>query len=111
MTFFKNIVTYQAYDSVWREALFAKLNHLGFGGRTLKLIKSMYTNDNLKFMVNGQYSDKLFISRGVKQGSSPTKGNILIQYTICDFRMIKYIILLLVHLPTWPRTKLLWAWN
>lgn len=33
----------------------------------------MYTNDNLKFMVNGVYTDKIFLSRGVKQGNSKSE--------------------------------------
>jgi hypothetical protein len=53
---------------VWREALFAKLSHIGFGGKTLKLIQSMYTHDSLKFIINGHCSDDLWLTRGVKQG-------------------------------------------
>ena len=59
----------QAYDSVWREALYLKLANLGFGGRTLSLIKSMYFNDSLRFLINGRYSDQLWLTQGVKQGT------------------------------------------
>ena len=48
--------------------MFAKLSKLGFGGRTLSLIKSMYSNDSLKFLINGKYSETLYLSKGVKQG-------------------------------------------
>ena len=41
---------------------------MGFGGKTLNLIKSMYTNDSLRFVINGKYSREIFLSRGVKQG-------------------------------------------
>ena len=58
----------QAYDSVWREGLFHKLEKLGFGGKTLDIIKSMYRNDSLKFLVNGHYTDSLWLTQGVKQG-------------------------------------------
>jgi hypothetical protein len=58
----------QAYDSVWRPALFAKLTKLGFGGKTLSLIESMYTNDSIRFLINGKYTDELFLTQGVKQG-------------------------------------------
>ena len=34
----------------------------------LTLIESMYGNDSLLFMVNGQYTKELFLTRGVKQG-------------------------------------------
>ena len=59
---------FQAYDSVWREGLYSKLESVGFGGKTLKIIKSMYCNDSLKFLINGKFSDSLWITRGVKQG-------------------------------------------
>ena len=32
----------KAYDSVFREGLYQKLKHLGFGGRVLTLIRTMY---------------------------------------------------------------------
>ena len=62
----------QAYDTVWREALYAKLNNLGFGGKVLKLIKSLYCNDSLNFIINGKYSSSLYLTRGVKQGNNKT---------------------------------------
>ena len=62
----------EAYDSVWREALYAKLNNLGFGGKVLKLIKSLYCNDSLNFIINGKYSSSLYLTRGVKQGNNKT---------------------------------------
>ena len=62
------VLFYQAYDSVWRDALYAKLTQLGFGGQTLNLIKSMYHNDSLRFLINGKYSSPLWITQGVKQG-------------------------------------------
>ena len=61
--------TFQAYDSVWRPALFAKLKQVGFGGKTLQLIQSMYRNDSVSFLINGHFSPQLWLSRGVKQGS------------------------------------------
>ena len=63
-------ISIQAYDSVNRQILFSKLNHLGFGGKTLSLIQSMYHNDNLQFVINGQSSEPLWLTRGVKQGMS-----------------------------------------
>ena len=48
--------------------MYKKLENVGFGGKTLNLIKSMYTNDSLCFLINGHYSDQLWLTRGVKQG-------------------------------------------
>ena len=64
----KPSIYFQAYDSVWREGLYRKLNNLGFGGRVLTLIKSMYCNDNLKFLINGKYTSPIWLTKGVKQG-------------------------------------------
>ena len=64
----KLIFELQAYDNVWRPALFAKLEKIGFGGKTVNLIKSMYKNDSVRFNINGRYSDELWLTRGVKQG-------------------------------------------
>ena len=58
----------QAYDSVWREALYVKLSSIGFGGKTLSLIQSMYHNDQIKFLINGHYTESIFLTQGVKQG-------------------------------------------
>ena len=54
---------------VWRAGLWAKLTTMGFGGKTLRLIQSMYKNDSISFFINGQYSPKLWLSQGVKQGT------------------------------------------
>ena len=51
-----------------RQILFAKLDRMGFGGKTLSLIQSMYCNDNIQFIINGQYSAPLWLTQGVKQG-------------------------------------------
>ena len=59
---------YQAYDSVSRPLLFKKLESIGFGGRVLSLIKSMYNEDCIKFLINGRYTSPLWLTRGVKQG-------------------------------------------
>ena len=64
---------FEAYDSVWRPALYAKLEKLGFGGKTLKIIKSMYCNDSLKFNINGKYSESIYLTQGVKQGLQKKK--------------------------------------
>lgn len=79
------IPDFQAYDSVWRPALYKKLESVGFGGKTLDLIKSMYSNDSLRFLINGHYSEELFLTRGVKQGLyNPQK---MTQLKISNFRM------------------------
>ena len=53
---------------MWRPALFSKLDSLGFGGKTLQIIKAMYKNDSLRFYINGTYTKQLYLTQGVKQG-------------------------------------------
>ena len=48
--------------------MFVKLQHVGFGGRTLRLIMSMYQNDRLQFYVMGAFTHPLWLRLGVKQG-------------------------------------------
>ena len=63
----------QAYDNVWREALFTKLSNIGFGGKTLSLLRSMYMNDSIRFLINGNYTNELWLTQGVKQGKNRTE--------------------------------------
>ena len=41
---------------------------MGFGGRVLSLITSMYATDRIQFDVNGQLTSPLWLTQGVKQG-------------------------------------------
>ena len=36
----------------------------------MSLIKSMYANDKLKFHVNGNYTEAISLTQGVKQGNN-----------------------------------------
>ena len=69
----------KAYDRVNREVLYDKLVEHGFGGRTVQLIKAMYNNDCLQFLVNGELTKLLYLTGGLKQGCnlSPTLFNIM----------------------------------
>ena len=41
---------------------------MGFGGRVLSLITSMYASDRIQFDVNGKLTSPLWLTQGVKQG-------------------------------------------
>ena len=58
----------KAYDSVNREILYKKLESLGFGGRVLSMIQSMYYNDCIKIKIGSELSEPVWFTRGVKQG-------------------------------------------
>ena len=42
---------------------------MGFGGRVLSLITSMYASDRIQFDVNGKLTSPLWLTQGVKQGT------------------------------------------
>ena len=54
--------------------------NLGFGGKTLRLIMSLYQNDNIKFIVNGKYTAPIWLTLGVKQGIIIRKEKIGVNY-------------------------------
>ena len=43
----------KAYDRVWREALWGKMEGLGFGGRFLDVLKALYLDVKCKFEYRG----------------------------------------------------------
>ena len=58
----------KAYDTVDRDILYKKLNSIGFGGRILSMIQSMYYNDNVRVNLGARMTAPLWFTRGVKQG-------------------------------------------
>ena len=70
----------KAFDSVWREALFFKIQSLGIGGNIYNVIKSMYSNTYFCIKKDNYLSQPVQNNLGVKQGDSlsPTLFNIYI---------------------------------
>ena len=60
----------KAYDSVCRELLYTKLRYIGFGGRVVSIIRSMYFNDSVRISLDLGLSEPLYFTQGVKQGCS-----------------------------------------
>ena len=60
----------KAYVSVCRELLYTKLRFIGFGGRVVSLIRSMYYNDSIRVSLTHGLSAPLYFTQGVKQGCS-----------------------------------------
>ena len=58
----------KAYDSVCRELLYTKLINVGFGGKVVRLIRSMYYNDNIQVNLMSGLSPPIWFTKGVKQG-------------------------------------------
>ena len=53
-----------------REKLWAKLVKLGFGGKFLESIKSLYDGDSVTSDVNGVTTKPVYLGRGLRQGCS-----------------------------------------
>jgi len=60
----------KAYDSVCRELLYTKLRSIGFGGRVVALIRSIYYNDCVQVSLAQGLTEPLYSTQGVKQGCS-----------------------------------------
>ena len=57
----------KTYDSVCFELLYTKLSQMGFGGKVVQLIRSMYFNDCIQLTLPGRLSEPLVHTR-VKHG-------------------------------------------
>ena len=70
----------KAYDSVWRDGLFYKLLKSGVRGKTFNVIQSMYSQSECYIKINGDRTDFMSDSIGVKQGEvlSPLLFNLFI---------------------------------
>ena len=60
----------KAYDSVDRSVLWSKMRKLGFRGKFLDSIISMYKGDYVTSQSNGVTTDPVFLGRGLRQGCS-----------------------------------------
>jgi hypothetical protein len=58
----------EAFDRVDFEYLWQTLELMGLGGTFLKLVKGLVIGANAKVLVNGIFTDRISIERGVRQG-------------------------------------------
>ena len=68
----------KAFDRVNHNYLFKVLEKVGVKGKTLKLVKEMYSNITSQVEINGILTNKIKIDRGVRQG--------------CPFSMLLFVI-------------------
>ena len=59
-----------AYDRVSREGFYKKIEEEGMGGRTVHLIKNLYFNNSIIIGINGEFTKKFYLTRGLKQGKN-----------------------------------------
>ena len=60
----------KAYDSVDRNILWKRMSSLGFGGKFLDTIKSIYNGDSVQCETNGFTTKPIYLKRGLRQGCS-----------------------------------------
>ena len=58
----------KAFDSVWHNGLFHKLEFLGINGNFLNLIKSIYSNTKCAVKVDDMITNFFSYKKGVRQG-------------------------------------------
>ena len=70
----------KAYDSVWHEGMYAKLESLNINGKFLEIIKNMYEKSNCAVKIQNKITNFFQSKRGVRQGCplSPILFNIYI---------------------------------
>ena len=70
----------KAFDSVWHDGLFRKLENKGINGNFLKLIKSIYNNTKCAVKITNKTTNFFNYEQGVQQGNtlSPLLFNLYI---------------------------------
>ncbi len=58
----------KAYDSVNRDILWETMESLGYGGKTLRIIKGMYTNVQTTITLGNITTERIPVDKGLKQG-------------------------------------------
>ena len=58
----------KAFDTVWRDALFKKLKHMGIHGKILSILENMYSEVNYAIKLPYGLTDSVSSSTGLKQG-------------------------------------------
>ena len=70
----------KAFDSVWHQGLFYKLENLGIKGNLLDLVKDIYKKTQCAVKIDGKITDFFEFTKGVRQGCplSPLLFNLYI---------------------------------
>lgn len=58
----------KAYDYVDREFLFESMVRMGFGGRVVGWVRTLYENASMRVQVNGRLGSSVSMGRGLRQG-------------------------------------------
>ena len=59
----------KAYDSVWREGLWEKMNKYGLVGKFLRVCQALYSNVKARLRVGSLLSEEFEVKCGLRKGS------------------------------------------
>ena len=78
----------KAFDSVWHNGLFRKLENKGINGNFLNLIKSIYAKTKCAVKINGKVTNSFNYLKGVQQGNplSSTLFNLFVNYIFDEIK-------------------------
>ena len=78
----------KAFDSIWHEALFVKLLHMGIGDPYYNIIQNMYNTVTSSVRLLDKLTHSFPIHRGVSQGDilSPLLFNLLLNNIVEEFQ-------------------------
>ena len=83
----------KAFDRVDRSFLMALLRHFGFGADFLSWIRTLYAGAAMKIILNGWFTEKIYLERGVRQGDplSPLLYVLCVEVLACVIRMSPFL--------------------
>ena len=79
-----------AFDTIWREALWKILLHIGIQHKVVSIIKNMYEDTKCAVQIGGELTDSFPVNVGVRQGCvmSPTLFNIYLDYVMKEIKSL-----------------------
>ncbi len=87
---FNFIVFKSAFDTIWREALWKIMLHIGIPQKVVSIIKNIYDDTKCVVQIGGQLTDTFPVKVGVRQGCimSPTLFNIFLDYVMKEVKSL-----------------------
>ena len=80
-----------AFDTIWRKALWKMLKAIGVDPKIVNIIENLYSNTKCAVVIDGQITNWFAVNVGVRQGCllSPTMFNIFLEFVMKDLKSIE----------------------